>query len=132
MAELDMRMPVVLSHGIPDSTTPGWVGLLAMDVTQASKPIYKCTAADKEKGVYTWRRLESGTGGGDAVQIDATLTKKGYAADAAAVGNALGKLPSNEYIVSVFEELKALIKAGNTDGAIAVLDEAILDLAVLA
>lgn len=36
------------------------------------------------------------------------------------------------YIVSVFEELKALIKAGNTDGAIAVLDEAILDLAVLA
>ena len=36
------------------------------------------------------------------------------------------------YIVSVFEELKALIKAGNTDGAIAVLDSAILDLAVLA
>lgn len=66
-----------------------------------------------------------------AVQIDATLTKEGFAADAAAVGDALGKLPSNEYIVSVFEELKALIESGNTDGAIAVLDEAILDLAVL-
>lgn len=64
-------------------------------------------------------------------QIDDTLTKQGYAADAKAVGDALGKLPSNEYIVSVFEELKALIEAGNTDGAIAVLDEAILDLAVL-
>lgn len=64
-------------------------------------------------------------------QIDDTLTKQGYAADAKAVGDALGKLPSNEYIVSVFEELKALIEAGNTDGAIAVLDEAMLDLAVL-
>lgn len=36
------------------------------------------------------------------------------------------------YVAAVFEELKALIKAGDTDGAIAVLDSAILDLAVLA
>jgi hypothetical protein len=67
----------------------------------------------------------------DIPQIDDTLTKEGFAADAKAVGDALSKLPSNEYIVSVFKELKALIEAGNTDGAIAVLDEAILDLAVL-
>ena len=37
-----------------------------------------------------------------------------------------------EFVVSIFEQLKALIEAGKTDEAIAVLDEAILDLAVLA
>lgn len=37
-------------------------------------------------------------------------------------------LPSNEYIVSVFEELKQLIKNNNAAGAIAVLDKAILDM----
>ena len=36
------------------------------------------------------------------------------------------------YIVSVFEELKELIKANNPTGAVAVLDQAILDLSVLA
>ena len=75
MAELDMRMPVVLSHGIPDSTTPGWVGLLAMDVTQTSKPLYKCTAADNQKKVYAWKPIESGGGGsgggGDYILTDA-------------------------------------------------------------
>lgn len=75
MTELDMRMPVVLSHGIPDSTTPGWVGLLAMDVTQTSKPIYKCTAADNQKKVYAWKPIESGGGGsgggGDYILTDA-------------------------------------------------------------
>lgn len=37
-----------------------------------------------------------------------------------------------EFVVSIFEQLKALIEAGKTDEVIAVLDEAILDLAVLA
>lgn len=36
------------------------------------------------------------------------------------------------YMVSLFEELKALILAGDVTGAIAVLDQAILDQAVLA
>lgn len=36
------------------------------------------------------------------------------------------------YIIGVFEELKALIESGNTAGAIAVLDAAILDMAILA
>ena len=39
---------------------------------------------------------------------------------------------SSEYVVNVFEELKMLIQAGNTSEAIAVLDEAILDMAKLA
>ena len=37
-----------------------------------------------------------------------------------------------EFVVSIFEQLKALIEAGKTDEVIAVLDEAIFDLAVLA
>lgn len=35
------------------------------------------------------------------------------------------------YVISVFEEIKALINNGNFNGAIAILDEAILDLAIL-
>ena len=38
---------------------------------------------------------------------------------------------SVEYIQRIFKELKALIKSGQTDGAIAVLDSAILDLHTL-
>ena len=37
-------------------------------------------------------------------------------------------VPSTEYIISVFEELKDLISANKPDEAIAVLDQAILDL----
>lgn len=49
------------------------------------------------------------------------------------ITSALGYKPvDSEYIVSVFEELKKLIQAGNVDSAIAVLDEAILDLHKLA
>ena len=63
---------------------------------------------------------------------DATVT-------AANIESALGFKPASaddvadkEFVVSIFERLKALIEAGKTDEAIAVLDEAILDLAVLA
>ena len=38
---------------------------------------------------------------------------------------------SASYVISVFEEIKALINNGNFNGAIAILDEAILDLAIL-
>lgn len=38
---------------------------------------------------------------------------------------------SADYVISVFEEIKELIKNGNTQQAIAVLDNAILDLAIL-
>ena len=37
-------------------------------------------------------------------------------------------VPSNEYIISVFKELKQLIEENNATAAIAVLDKAILDL----
>ena len=39
---------------------------------------------------------------------------------------------SAAYVVSIFEELKALILAGDMSGAVAVLDAAILDMATLA
>lgn len=37
-----------------------------------------------------------------------------------------------ELVINIFEQLKVLIEVGKTDEAIAVLDEAILDLAILA
>ena len=37
-----------------------------------------------------------------------------------------------EFVINIFEQLKVLIEAGKTDESIAVLDEAILDLAILA
>ena len=49
------------------------------------------------------------------------------------IERALGYTPADKtYMVASFEELKALILAGNTEAAIAVLDQAILDNAVLA
>ena len=39
---------------------------------------------------------------------------------------------STEYVVEIFEELKKLISEMNIEGAIAILDEAILDMCVLA
>ena len=52
------------------------------------------------------------------------------------VTNAINQLSEEkadkEFVVSIFEQLKALIEAGKTDEVIAVLDEAILDLTVLA
>ena len=72
MAKLDMRLPVVLADSAPDSTTPGWVGLLVMDTSRSDKPIYKCTNA--QNGVYTWKILEGGSGGGGMVDVpDAVL-----------------------------------------------------------
>ena len=72
-------------------------------------------------------------------QVDDTLEKPGYAADAKETGDRLTNLSKEiadkadkAYIIGVFEELKALIESGNTAGAIAVLDAAILDMAILA
>lgn len=70
---------------------------------------------------------------------DATVTAEN-------VASALGYTPASQetvgrlettkadktYMVALFEELKVLILAGNTEGAIAVLDQAILDTAILA
>lgn len=72
-----------------------------------------------------------------ANQTDTTLTKSGVGADAKVVGDRFNNLSKEivdhkAYVVSVFEELKELIQAGNSTAAIAVLDKAILDLSTLA
>ena len=54
------------------------------------------------------------------------------AASAEVVDGLSKEKADKEFVVGIFEQLKALIEAGKTDEAIAVLDEAILDMAVLA
>lgn len=48
----------------------------------------------------------------------------------ALIDNKVGDLRS--YVASVFEELKELIQNGDIESAVAILDEAILDVSVLA
>lgn len=85
---------------------------------------------------------DKGDPGKDAV-IDTTLSNSGEAADAKVVGNEISSLKEDlvqlseakadkEFVINIFEQLKVLIEAGKTDESIAVLDEAILDLAILA
>lgn len=72
----------------------------------------------------------------DAVEVDETLTESGKAADAKVTGERISELSEQKadksYVVSVFEQLKQLIQTGDIESAVAVLDEAILDLATLA
>ena len=68
---------------------------------------------------------------------DTTLTQSGVAADAKTVGDKLAKIQKDtsdlrSYVESVFEELRELIQNGGIESTIAVLDEAILDVSVLA
>lgn len=44
----------------------------------------------------------------------------------------LGQKADKSYVVSIFEQLKQLIQNGEMDSAVAILDEAILDLSTLA
>lgn len=74
--------------------------------------------------------------GESAVTIDGT--RKFYVAFAAddvrevVLKEELDKMVDREYITGIFEELKELIKSGQAESVIAVLDEAILDLSILA
>lgn len=77
---------------------------------------------------------EKGAPGSDATvtaaNIESALGFKPASADD--VSELSKEKADKEFVVSIFEQLKALIEAGKTDEAIAVLDKAILDLAVLA
>mgnify|MGYP004546073761 CR=1 FL=1 len=71
----------ISGKGAPTSATQGEVNQLYRD--EDTQRLYICTATD---GGYTWAAVSGGS-----VDVDATLTKAGYAADAKAAGDAIGK-----------------------------------------
>lgn len=71
----------ISGKGAPTSETQGEVNQLYRD--EDTQRLYICTATD---GGYTWAEVSGGS-----VDVDATLTKAGYAADAKAAGDAIGK-----------------------------------------
>ena len=88
---------------------------------------------------------ENGTGGGITKETDPTVpqwakepTKPSYTAEEVGAPSiekfeeVVLKKADRSYVVSVFEELKKLILEGDIEGAVAVLDKAILDLSTLA
>ena len=70
----------ISGKGAPTSATQGKVNQLYRD--EDTQRLYICTATD---GGYTWAAVSGGS-----VDVDATLTKAGYAADAKAAGDAIG------------------------------------------
>ena len=72
----------ISGKGAPTSETQGKMNQLYRD--EDTQKLYICTATD---GGYTWAEVS----GGGSVDIDATLTKAGQAADAKAAGDAIGK-----------------------------------------
>lgn len=71
----------ISGKGAPTSETQGKVNQLYRD--EDTQRLYICTATD---GGYTWAEVSGGS-----VDVDATLTKDGQAADAKATGDAIGK-----------------------------------------
>ena len=72
---------IISGKGAPTSATQGKVNQLYRD--EDTQKLYICTAT---AGGYTWAAVSGGS-----VDVDATLTKAGYAADAKAAGDAIGK-----------------------------------------
>ena len=72
---------ILSGKGAPTSATQGAVNQLYRD--EDTQRLYICTAVS---GGYTWAAVSGGS-----VVVDATLTKAGYAADAKAAGDAIGK-----------------------------------------
>lgn len=69
----------ISGKGAPTSATQGKVNQLYCD--EDTQKLYICTATD---GGYTWAEVSGGS-----VDVDDTLTKAGYAADAKAAGDAI-------------------------------------------
>lgn len=79
--DADGSVSTISGKGAPTSATQGKVNQLYRD--EDTQKLYICTATD---GGYTWAEVSGGS-----VDVDATLTKAGYAADAKAAGDAIGK-----------------------------------------
>lgn len=95
--------------GAPTSATQGKVNQLYRD--EDTQKLYICTAVDG--GGYTWAAV-SGSG---SVEVDATLTKAGYAADAKAAGDAIEKKLDKTALPTAINDALAQAKAsGEFDG----------------
>lgn len=77
--DADGSVSTISGKGAPTSSTRGEVNQLYRD--EDTQKLYICTATD---GGYTWAAVSGGS-----VDVDATLTKAGYAADAKAAGDAI-------------------------------------------
>lgn len=86
---------ILSGKGAPTSATQGKVNQLYRD--EDTQKLYICTATD---GGYTWAAVSGGS-----VDVDATLTKAGYAADAKAAGDALAEKIDAPQVAQVGEAL---------------------------
>ena len=99
---------ILSGKGAPTLTTQGKVNQLYRD--EDTQRLYICTATD---GGYTWAEVSGGS-----VDVDATLTKAGYAADAKAAGDAIGKkLDATALPTAVNDALAQAKASGEFDGA---------------
>lgn len=100
---------ILSGKGAPTSATQGKVNQLYRD--ENTQKLYICTAVDG--GGYTWAAVSGGS-----VDVDATLTKAGYAADAKAAGDAIEKKLDATALHTAINDALAQAKAsGEFDGA---------------
>lgn len=98
---------ILSGKGAPTSATQGKVNQLYRD--EDTQKLYICTATD---GGYTWAAVSGGS-----VDVDATLTKAGYAADAKAAGDAIGKKLDKTALPTAINDALTQAKAsGEFDG----------------
>lgn len=101
---------ILSGRGAPTLETQGKANQLYRD--EDTQKLYICTAADDG---YTWAAV---SGGGGSVDVDATLTKAGYAADAKAAGDAIDKKLDATALPTAINDALAQAKAsGAFDGA---------------
>lgn len=97
----------ISGKGAPTSATQGKVNQLYRD--EDTQRLYICTATG---GGYTWAAVSGGS-----VDVDATLTKAGYAADAKAAGDAIGEKLDKTALPTAINDALAQAKAsGEFDG----------------
>lgn len=93
--DADGSVSTISGKGAPTSATQGKVNQLYRD--EDTQRLYICTATD---GGYTWAAVSGGS-----VDVDATLTKAGYAADAKAEGDAIQNATDKDAVRFVEQEL---------------------------
>lgn len=106
--DADGSVSTISGKGAPTSATQGAMNQLYRD--EDTQKLYICTATD---GGYTWAAVSGGS-----VDVDDTLTKAGYAADAKAAGDAIGKKLDATALPTAINDALAQAKAsGEFDGA---------------